>query len=104
MIRGVLFDLYDTLVYIDREAYASKMATCAKLAGTSAEEFDRAWFGMSPDSIGGRFASIEERVLAVLRELDRDSREVDFASIADAERAFLQEHVHPFPDARDSLL
>jgi len=104
MTRAILFDLYDTLVYVDREAHVSKVATCAKLAGTSAEEFDRAWFGISPNSILGRFGSIEERVLAVLRELGRDENDVDFGSIADAERTFLQEHVHLFPDARDSLL
>lgn len=104
MLRAVLFDLYDTLVSVDRDASVSKIARCANLAGASDEAFDRAWFGTSPDSIRGRFASIEERVLAVLRALDRDSREVDFVSIADAERAFLQEHIHPFPDARDTLL
>jgi len=104
MIRAVLFDLYDTLVYVDREAYVSKIATCAKLVGASEEAFDRAWFGTSPESNLGRYLTIEERVNAVVRSLGCDRSEDIVSTVADIERRFLSRDIHVFPDAFDALL
>jgi putative hydrolase of the HAD superfamily len=103
VVRGAVFDLYDTLVYVDQDALRAKFVTCARFAGVAPDNFRRAWFVTSEDSIRGKFGSIEERVTVVLSELGRDSGEVDVGSIADAERSFLRTHVHPFPDARDTL-
>lgn len=102
-VRAALFDLYDTLVYVDEEGLRAKLAACAHSAAVTPDDFRRAWFATSPDSIRGRFASIEDRVTAVLRSLGRVARADVVPAIAAAERAFLRTHVHPFADAHGTL-
>jgi putative hydrolase of the HAD superfamily len=103
VLRAVLFDLYDTLVYVDEDGLSAKMLHCAQAAAVAPEDFRRGWFATSHDSIHGRFASIEERAAAVLRALGREPRNDAVATIAAAERSFLRMHVHPFADAHATL-
>jgi putative hydrolase of the HAD superfamily len=104
MIHAVLFDLYDTLLYVDNEAFDRKIATCAKAVGVSPDQFRQAWFSVSLESNLGRFGSIIERVEAVLRELRCKRGNGIASSIAESERSFLRVHIHAFPDAADTLL
>lgn len=103
MIRAVLFDLYDTLVYVDAEAYACKISTVAKLVGTTAQEFDRAWFGTSSDSNAGKYSTVEERVSSVLERLGLATQEDIPSRVAEIERRFLSRDVHAFPDVAGVL-
>lgn len=103
MLRAVLFDLFDTLVYVDEAGLRAKVHACADAAAVTPDDFRRVWFETSRSSIRGQFPSIEDRAGAVLRALGRAAQSDVVARIASEERSFLRTHVHPFPDAHRIL-
>lgn len=103
VLHAALFDLYDTLVYVDEDGARAKVLTCARQAAVAPEDFHRAWFATSRESIRGDFDSIEDRIVAVLHALGRPPRADVIETISAAERSFLRTQVHPFADAHDTL-
>jgi FMN phosphatase YigB (HAD superfamily) len=69
MIKVVLFDLYNTLAYINPEEYKKAKTQMANLAGTSPELFFELWRQYSRDYNRGDILMAEERIAHVLREL-----------------------------------
>ena len=103
VLKTVLFDLYDTLVYVPETAYRTRTEHFAKLCGVSPSEFSAAWRGVAKQSIVGEFPDTTQRVRAVLRIL-RIQRQPKLASaIAAMEHDFLRRYATVYDDVLDAL-
>jgi putative hydrolase of the HAD superfamily len=71
-IRAVLFDLYDTLIYVDANKAKANRIILAEIAGLSEKTWLAGWSATEKRAIRGEIRSIEERVrhsLATVSEL-----------------------------------
>lgn len=70
IIQAVLFDLYNTLVYMRKEDYISAKAQMAESIGASTEVFLALWRQLSLPNSRGDILTVEERVARVMVELE----------------------------------
>ena len=69
MIKAILFDLYNTLAYINLSDYQNSKKRMAKIANASESTFFELWRQYSRSSNRGDILTVEERVALVLRDL-----------------------------------
>jgi putative hydrolase of the HAD superfamily len=98
MIKLVLFDLYNTLAYINPEEYKKAKTQMANLAGTSPELFFELWRQYSRDYNRGDILTAEERVSHVLRELRVNFDVKTIREIADIEYKLQSSAAYLAPD------
>lgn len=98
-----LFDLYDTLVYLDEQAYHCKNELIARRTGISTVDFVPAWKSLVRKSNLGCFPRTEDRAAEVLKLLGGSADPLVLESIAEIEHRFLREHSILFTDSLDLL-
>lgn len=89
--RGCLFDLYDTLVGFNEQAYHAKNRRIAELCGVSCKQYVKTWKALVVDSNLGYYPRTEDRVLKMLSEMKVIGTESVIKQIADEEHRFLRE-------------
>lgn len=102
--NAVLFDLYDTLTYTDRQCYEEKVKTCAKICNVQAKEFSSAWKSLVVESNLGKFPKTEDRVKAVLRILGVPESQKVIDAVTKCEHDFLKSGILLFDDAISTLV
>jgi putative hydrolase of the HAD superfamily len=102
--KAVLFDLYDTLAYVDRTSYEEKLNACAEICNVTPEAFSKVWKSLIVDSNLGRFPSTEDRVREAIRMLGLAEDQAVIRAVAKYEHAFLRNGTRLFPDTENTLL
>lgn len=104
MLAAILFDLYDTLAYIEVEDYLQTKAQMADEAGVPADAFVAQWKQYTRPAARGEILTTEERVAHVLRDLGMDLERSLICRLAQLEVELQEQCVHLFPDAREVLM
>jgi len=103
MLEAILFDLYDTLAYIEIEDYLRTKVQMAAEAGVPAEVFVAQWKRYTRPAARGEILTTEERVARVLRDLGVDPARQLIRRLSQLEVELQEQHVHLFPDTREVL-
>ncbi|MFQ6100140.1 MAG: HAD family hydrolase [Anaerolineae bacterium] len=104
MFEAVLFDLYDTLAYIEIEDYLRTKAQMAAEAGVPADAFVAQWKQYTRPAARGEVLTTEERAARVLRDLGVDPTRQLIHRLSQLELDLQEQQVHLFPDTREVLM
>jgi len=102
-IKAALFDLYDTLTYVDRLRYEEKIAKCAAICSIAPDKFLKAWRSLYIQSTLGIYPTTEERVEAVLDILKIPRLQEIIRDVTAYEHEFLRTGMMLFEDAISTL-
>jgi putative hydrolase of the HAD superfamily len=103
MLKAVLFDLYDTLAYVDIQDYRHFKSLMAAEAGLTTELFVSRWKHYTRAAARGEILTTEERVARVLRDSQVALTYVLIRKLSELEIQLQEQHVHLFIDAQDTL-
>lgn len=103
MIRAVLFDFYDTLVYVDEAPYRVAREQMAARLGLSVQELAQRMRSYRDERMLGLIGSTEDQMRRLLRDLNRPADEDLVAELARMERQGLIGSAHPYPSAFRTL-
>lgn len=104
MIRAVLFDLYDTLIYRDMAVTRQSRAALARRAGLAWETLAAVWRRRVDDLMSGRLGrTIEEELGTILKEAGAQVDEEVLAALAQMERKNWRRAVEVYPNTRRTL-
>lgn len=101
--QAAFFDLYDTLVFVDRGKYEQKISECAKTAGVGETTFASAWRDLYIASTTGELRATEDRAKAVLSRLGVRTSDDRIFRITEIEYNFLRTGMNIYPDAGATL-
>lgn len=103
MLKAVLFDLYDTLAYINIHDYRHFKSLMAAEAGLTVEQFLSQWKQYTRAAARGEVLTTEERVARVLHDLQVVLKYDLIRKLSELEIQLQEQHVHLFTDAKDVL-
>lgn len=101
--KACMFDLYDTLVYIDRTAYEKKNQKMASLAGVKVDDFVSTWKSLVVPSNLGLYPRTQDRVAKTLKLLGLSPDETIINAIALEEHKVLRESSLLYDDCENTL-
>lgn len=102
-LKAALFDLYDTLTYVDRLLYQEKIDKCATVCRVAPAKFSKAWRSLYLQSTLGHYPRTEDRVKAVLDILEVPSSEEVIRDVTEHEHNFLRTGMILFEDAISTI-
>lgn len=100
MIKAIIFDLYNTLAYIDEKDYENAKKKMAYMAGTGSEQFVKNWKNLSTLSNKGILLTVEDRVKKILDNLNVKYDNDLIKKIAEVEKELQLEKVKLFPSTK----
>ena len=98
-LKAVLFDLYDTLVYLTPSIIQEARQELARLAGVDAEAWAGGWRDNVLDRMRGVYGGMEDELRLMLRGLGADPPAELVADLAVREHAAWERAVILYPDA-----
>ena len=103
MIRAVLFDLYDTLLYLNAPIVAETKRQLAVRAGVDPDAWAGLWRDNVVDRMLGRLGSLEDEIRLMLRQLGTDPSPELVAELAETETAGWARAVTLYPETVPTL-
>jgi putative hydrolase of the HAD superfamily len=103
MIRAVLFDLYDTLLYLNSPVVAETRRQLAVRAGVDPEAWAVLWRDNVVDRMLGKLGSLEDEIRLMLRQLGADPAPDLVAELAETETAGWTSAVVLYPETVPTL-
>ena len=103
MIRAVLFDLYDTLLYLDSPVVAETRRQLAVRAGVDPDGWAALWRTNVVDRMLGKLGSLEDEIRTMLRQLGADPSPELVAELAETETAGWTRAVVLYPETVPTL-
>lgn len=98
MLRAVLFDLYDTLVYLDSPIVQETRRQLAVRAGVEPDAWAALWRANILDRMLGRLGSLVDEIRTMLRELGANPSPELVAELAETETAGWVRAVGVYPE------
>ncbi len=98
-VRGVLFDLMDTLASMEKGAYEDAKHKFAEKMEVSFDRFTMAWDQSRPLASRGDIPGTVQRMRWVAAKLGRSMSDSVLSDLAEEEQALWRETVHMAPDA-----
>jgi len=98
MIRAVLFDLYDTLLYLHAPLVAETRRQLGMRAGVDLDAWAALWRDNVMDRMLGRLGSLEDEIRTMLRQLGADPSPGLVAELAETETAGWTSAVTLYPE------
>jgi len=92
-VRGIMFDLMDTLAHLESDIYEETHRRAADALGVSPERFNWAWTESRESASTGDFHSSKERIEWVAGELDVNLSDEQIRQMAKEEKTMWQEKV-----------
>jgi putative hydrolase of the HAD superfamily len=103
MIRAVLFDLYDTLLYLDATAVAETRRQLALRAGVDPDAWSTLWRDNVLDRMLGRLGGLEDELRTMLQQLGCRAAPDLVAELAETETAGWANAVTLYPETLPTL-
>jgi putative hydrolase of the HAD superfamily len=103
MLRAVLFDLYDTLVYLSPAVIQEGRKELARLAGVNPEAWAAVWRANAMDRMLGKLGGMEDQIGLMLRGLGADPPSELIVDLAERENKAWGRAVNLYPDALPTL-
>ncbi len=103
MIRAVLFDLYDTLLYLNGPLVAETRRQLGMRAGVDLDAWAALWRDNVMDRMLGRLGGLEDEIRTMLRQLGADPSPELVAELAEAETAGWTSAVTLYPETVPTL-
>jgi putative hydrolase of the HAD superfamily len=103
MIRAVLFDLYDTLLYLNAPLVAETRRQLGMRAGVDLDAWAALWRDNVMDRMLGRLGGLEDEIRTMLRQLGADPSPELVAELAEAETAGWTNAVTLYPETVPTL-
>lgn len=103
MIRAVVFDLYDTLLYLDQAAVDAARRALAARAGVDPDAWAAIWNANVADRMLGRLGTLEDEFRIMLRQLGADPSSDLVAELVRTETAAWAAAVTLYPEAAPTL-
>jgi putative hydrolase of the HAD superfamily len=103
MIKGLMFDLYDTLIYIDREIYNHYRHQFCSYIGVTREEVSKIWAKYIQQRFDGTIVTLREMIEILLKEINIDNNTVDMDKLEELEIKALTESVGTYPGVEEML-
>jgi len=104
MIRAVLFDLYDTLLYLNAPAVAETRRQLAVRAHVDPDAWAALWRENVLDRMLGKLGGLEDELRTMLRQLGADPSDALIAELAETETAGWASAVTLYSDAVQTLV
>jgi putative hydrolase of the HAD superfamily len=104
MIRAVLFDLYDTLLYLNPPTVAETRRALAVRAGVDPDAWAVLWRENVVDRMLGKLGSLEDEIRLMLRQLGTDPASALVAELAETETAGWTRAVTLYPETVPTLI
>jgi putative hydrolase of the HAD superfamily len=98
MIRAVIFDLYDTLIYLTSSIVQETRQELAVRAGVDADAWATLWRENVVERMLGRLGSLEDEIRTMLRQLGADPSPALISELAEVERAGWARAVTIYPE------
>src|SRR3954453_2514433 len=103
MIRAVLFDLYDTLLYLNSSIVAETKRQLAVRAGVDPEAWAALWRENVVDRMLGKLGSLEDEIRLMLQQLGAEPAPALVAELAESETAGWTRAVVLYPETLPTL-
>ena len=103
MIRAVLFDLYDTLLYLNSSAVTETRRQLAVRADVDPDAWGALWRDNILDRMLGKLGGLEDEIRTMLRQLGTDPSADLVSELAEIETAGWVSAVTLYPDAVSTL-
>jgi putative hydrolase of the HAD superfamily len=103
MIRAVLFDLYDTLLYLNAPLVAETRRQLAVRAGVDPDAWAALWRDNVVDRMLGKLGSLEDEIRTMLQQLGADPAPELVAELAETETAGWASAVTLYPETEPTL-
>jgi putative hydrolase of the HAD superfamily len=103
MMRAVLFDLYDTLLYLNPPVVAETKRQLAVRAGVDPDAWATLWRENVVDRMLGKLGSLEDEIRLMLRQLGTDPSAALVAELAETETAGWTRAVTLYPETVPTL-
>ena len=104
MIRAVLFDLYDTLLYLNSSLVTETRRQLAIRAGVDPDAWAALWRDNVVDRMLGRLGSLEDEIRTMLQQLGADPSSELVAELAETETAGWANAVTLYPETVPTLV
>src|SRR3989337_748495 len=102
-IKAILFDLYDTLLYVETEGLHQAQRRIAERLGVSREAFLQTWRKDRVQRMRGTKGALAEQFGALAADLGVNVSPEDLRSFADWYGGALYDGAHPYPPTRRGL-
>ena len=102
-LKAILFDLMDTLAFLEPNVYQNDKQRFADRFGVSVERFKSSWERSRPRASIGGFDTTEERIRWIAEDLGIEASDGQCHDMADQERAMWQDNVRFYDGATDLL-
>lgn len=103
MIRAIIFDFYDTLVYRDFAETERSRREIADIVGVPVERLNNLWRRDRDARMLGEIPTLEDHLALLLRELGVEFSAQLIADLARRERDGQRRAVHPYPNTEGTL-
>jgi putative hydrolase of the HAD superfamily len=103
MIRAVLFDLYDTLLYLNSSIVAETRRQLAIRAGVEPDPWAILWRDNVLDRMLGKLGGLEDEIRTMLQQLGADPSPTLVAELAETETAGWVSAVTLYPETLPTL-
>jgi putative hydrolase of the HAD superfamily len=103
MIRAVLFDLYDTLLYLNSSLVTETRRQLAVLAGVDPDAWGALWRDNVLDRMLGKLGGLEDEIRTMLRQLGADPSAYLVRELAETETAGWVGAVTLYPETVPAL-
>ena len=103
MIRAVLFDLYDTLLYLNSSLVTETRRQLAVRAGVDPDAWGALWRDNVLDRMLGKLGGLEDEIRIMLRQLGADRSADLVRELAETETAGWVSAVNLYPEAVPTL-
>jgi putative hydrolase of the HAD superfamily len=103
MIRGLMFDLYDTLIYIEQDIFDHYRSKFCGLIGVTGEEVARIWAKYLPQRFDGTIVTLKDMIEIVLKEINIDKNLVDIKHLEELEIKALTRSVETYQGVEGML-
>lgn len=103
MLKAVIFDLYDTLIYLDMDKYRSYRLELARLLQTTPEMLEKVWRSYRKKRCTGKIDSLQEMMGILVKNFEIPADRVDMQRLEELERDGLYESVQIYPGVDEML-
>jgi putative hydrolase of the HAD superfamily len=97
MIKAIIFDLFNTLAYIDTKDYEDTKYRMASQIGVDPNKFIKVWKKLAPLSNKGVLITVEDRVLKTLEKMNVRPNYNVVKSISEMEEELQKKYIKLFP-------